>query len=56
VRSLDVGDDQVKPLGRAGRGRCEVHAELDRVAGAGRCELDQTKVVTYGAVGVEPPP
>ena len=30
ARSLDVGDDQVEALGRAGRGRGDVRAELDR--------------------------
>ena len=34
----------------------EVHAELDRAAGTGRRELEKAKVVSCGAVGVEPPP
>jgi hypothetical protein len=56
ARSLDVGDGQKQALSRTGRGRREVHAELDRAAGTGRRELEKAKVVTCGAVGVEPPP
>jgi hypothetical protein len=56
ARSFDVGDGQKQPLSRTGRGRREVHAELDRAAGTGRRELEKAKVVTCGAVGVEPPP
>ena len=55
ARRLDVGDDQVQALGRTGRGRREVRAELDRAPGARRRELDQAEVVTGGDVGVEPP-
>ena len=40
ARRLDVGDDQVQALGRAGRGRRDARAELDRAPGAGRRELD----------------
>jgi hypothetical protein len=56
ARSLDVGDGQKQALSRTGHGRREVHAELDRAAGTGRRELEKAKVVTCGAVGVEPPP
>ncbi len=56
ARSLDVGDDQVEALGRAGRGRRDVRAELDRAPRAGRRELDDPEAVIEGEVGVEPPP
>jgi hypothetical protein len=56
ARSLDVGDDQKQGLSRTGRGRREVHAELDCAAGTGRRELDQAESRTGGAVGVKPPP
>ena len=39
---LDVGDDQVQPPGRAGRGGGQVRPELDRAPGPWRRELDQT--------------
>jgi len=51
----DVRDDQVQALGGAGRRRGDVLAEDDRASGARRRELDHTKVVTGGEVGVEPP-
>ena len=56
ARRLDVGDDQVQPLRRAGRGRRHARAELDRAARARRRELDDAEVVAGGDVGVEPPP
>ena len=56
ARSLDVGDGQKQALSRTGRGRREVHAELERTAGTGRRELEKATVATWGAVGVEPPP
>ena len=56
ARSLDVGDDQVQVLGRAGRGRREVRAELERARRARRGELDHPEAVVEGEVGVEPPP
>ena len=55
ARSLDVGDDQVEALGRAGRGRRDVRAELNRAPRAGRRELDDPEAVIEGEVGVEPP-
>ena len=54
-RSLDVGHDQVQALGRPGRRRCELGAELDRAPGARRRELDDPEAVVEGEVGVEPP-
>jgi len=56
ARSLDVGDDQVQTLGRAGRGRGDVRAELDRTSRTGWRELDDPKTVVEGEVGVESPP
>ena len=56
ARSLDVGDSYEQSLGRTGRGRREVHAELDRAGGTGRCELDQAEIVTSSAIGVQTPP
>src|SRR5438128_1623906 len=56
ARSLDIGGDQVETLGRAGGGRRDVRAELDRAPGAGRRELDDPEAVIEGKVGVEPPP
>ena len=56
ARSLDVGDDQVQALGRAGRGRRDLRAELDRAPRAGRRELDDPEAVIEREVGVEPPP
>ena len=55
ARGLDVGDDQVQALGRAGRGRREARAELNRAAGTRRRELDDAEAVTGGEVGVESP-
>ena len=52
---LDVGDDQVQPPGRAGRGGGQVRPKLDRAPGARGRELDQAEVPTGGDVGVEPP-
>jgi hypothetical protein len=54
MRGLDVGDDQQQALRRAGRGRGQVGAELNRAPGTGRRELDQPKVLAR-TVGVEPP-
>src|SRR5438034_8290935 len=48
ARCLDIGDDQVQALGRAGRGRREIRAELDRAARAGRRELDYRKPLSKG--------
>jgi hypothetical protein len=56
ARRLDVGDGEEHCLCRTRCSRCEVYAELDRAAGAGRPELDQAEVVTGGAVGIQPPP
>ncbi len=56
ARGLDVGDDQVQALGRAGFGRRHVRAELNGAPRAGRCELDDPEAVLEGEVGVEPPP
>ena len=55
ARGLDIGDDQVQALGRAGRGRRDVRAELDRARRARRRELDDPEAVIEGEVGVEPP-
>ena len=54
--SLDVGDDQVEALRRAGHGRRDVRPELDRARRARRRELDDPEAVVEGEVGVEPPP
>src|SRR5580658_10390062 len=54
-RSLDVGDDQVQTLGRAGCRRGDVLAEDDRAPRARRRELDYAEVFTVVVVGVEPP-
>jgi hypothetical protein len=56
ARSLDVGDNQVKPLGRAWRSRCDLRAELHRAPRAGRRELDDSEAVIEGEVCIEPPP
>jgi len=56
ARSLDVGDDQVEAVRRAGRGRRDVRAELDRAPRSGRRELNDPEAVIEGEVGVEPPP
>src|SRR5581483_5307082 len=56
ARGLDVGDDQVQALGRPGRGRRDIGAELDRAPRAGRRVLDDPEAVIEGEVGVEPPP
>src|ERR1700690_3295299 len=53
---IDVGDDQVQPPGRAGRGGGQVRPELDRAPGPWRRELDQSELLTDGAICVEPPP
>jgi len=53
---LDVGDDQVQPLGGAGCRRGDVPAEDDRAPGARGRELDHAVVVAAGEVGIEPPP
>ena len=52
-----TGDGAVpaEHLGRAGRGRCEIRAELDRAARAGRRELDDPEAIIDREVGVEPP-
>ena len=55
ARSLDVGDNQIKPPGGAGRGRRDVGAELDRARRAGRRELDDAETIIEAEVGVEPP-
>jgi hypothetical protein len=56
ARRSDVGDDQVKASGRAGRGRRDVRAELNRTPRAGLCELDDPEAVIEREVRVEPPP
>jgi hypothetical protein len=56
ARSLNVGDDQVEAVGRAGRGRGDLRAELDRAPRTGRRELDHPEAVIEREVGVEPPP
>jgi hypothetical protein len=43
--SLDVGDDQIKPLGGSGRSRRDVLAEDDRAPGARQGELNHAKVL-----------
>src|SRR4029077_15880853 len=53
---LDVGDDQVQALGRAGRRRGNALAEDDRTAGPRRRELDYAEVFTAVEIGVEAPP
>ncbi len=53
---LDVIDDQIQALGRAGSRPGDVLAEDDRAPGAGRRELNYTKVLTVVVVGVESPP
>jgi hypothetical protein len=49
-------DDEVKAPGRAGRGRRDVRAELNRTPRAGRCELDAPEAVIEREVRIEPPP
>src|SRR6266404_182944 len=53
---LDVGDDQVQALDRAGCRRGDVLAEDDRASGPRRRELDDAPIVTMCEVSVEPPP
>src|SRR6476659_7668256 len=53
--ALDIGCDQVKALGGAGRRRGHVLPKNDRAPGARRRELDHAPVFT-DEVGVEPPP
>ena len=55
ARCLDVGHDEIESLGRAGRGRRDSLAEVDRRRRAWRRELHDPKRVTDGEVGVEPP-
>ena len=53
---LDVGDNQVQPLGGPGSGRGDVLAEDDRAPGTGRRELDDAEVAIFGGeIGVKPP-
>src|ERR1700722_11019339 len=52
---LDVGDDQVQPPRRTGRGYGNVFAEGDRASGAGRRELDHPVVIPGRVVEVESP-
>ena len=52
---LDVGDDQVQALGRAGRRRGDVLAEDDRAPEPGGVNWMYAEVVAVGEVGVEPP-
>ncbi len=54
-RGVDIGDDRVQALGRAGRGRRDVRAELNGAPRPGRRELDDPEAVVEGKVGVEPP-
>ena len=54
-RGLDVGDDQVQALGRAGCGRREARAELDAAVRTRRRELDDAEAVTGGDIGVKSP-
>src|SRR5580704_18597360 len=56
TRGFDVGDGEVRALGRPRHGRRDVPAKLDRAAGAGGRELNQTQVLAAVDVGVEPPP
>lgn len=55
VRSRNVGNNEQQGLSRAGCGRGEVGAELDRAMRAWRRELDEAEFIA-GAVAVEPPP
>jgi hypothetical protein len=52
---LNIGDDQVKALGRARRRGGDVFAEDDRTAGAGRRELNNAKVVAAVEISIEAP-
>jgi hypothetical protein len=52
---VDIGDDQVQALRRAGRGRRHVRTELNGTPRARRRELDDPEPVVKGKVGVEPP-
>ena len=54
THSLDFGDGQVHALGRAGGGRRDVRAKLNRAPRAWRRELDHAEVITACDVGVEP--
>ena len=53
---LDVIDDQIQALGRAGSRPGDVLAEDDRARGARPRELNDAKILTVVVVGVEPPP
>src|ERR1700733_5690234 len=54
--SLNVGDDQVHTLRRAGCRRGGISAKDDRGPGTRRSELDHAEVFTIVEVGVESPP
>src|SRR5579864_5667952 len=54
--SFNMGNDQVKTLGRARRGRRCLRAELDRAPRAGRRELDDPESVVEWEICIEPPP
>src|SRR5580658_8726146 len=53
---LDIRDDQIKSLSRAGSRCGNILAEDDRTPGARRRELDHAKVFTVVVVCVESPP
>src|SRR6202044_250607 len=55
AHGVNAGDDQVKALSGAGRGRSDIFAEDHRASGAGRRELDYAEVAAVVVVGVEPP-
>src|SRR3954447_8320539 len=52
---LDVGHDQVEPLGRTGLGGGDLRPELHRGRRARRVELDDPEAVVEGEVRVGPP-
>src|SRR5580704_9438347 len=54
--SFNMGNDQVKTLGRARRGRRYLRAELNRAPRAGRRELDNAESVVEWEICIEPPP
>src|SRR5260370_36685076 len=54
-RRLEVGDDQIQSLRRAGRRRGNVLAEDDRTTGARWRELDHAVVIARGIVCIQSP-
>src|SRR5262249_5358578 len=53
---IDVGDNQVETLRRAGGGGSHACAELDRTPRTGRRELQNPEAIIETEISVEPPP